>query len=259
MNKLISFIIINIFTNLAIAQTVDSESTQQNPEAVLSIVEDIINNEEFVLQNISIQRGTLTSLLCVYESPSAIWSIKYCKAKGPTEGSWKSVMAGQLLIKDTDTKIDYYFNRGYYWLEKDPASFLEPMSNSEKKSLSRRMRVYINTRKNSEATFTEPMLPILQNMAQVQKQLIEQSTQLDEQRRTEKLTNQMLEAIIFEQPPNTYDKEETKEIKWQIQQLVTATQLNEQRVAELIELIKLLQLTNHNFLAHYFPPNEENH
>ena len=46
--------------SLAIAQAVDSERTE--PEAVLSIIKEIINNEEFVLQSVSRQRGTATSL-----------------------------------------------------------------------------------------------------------------------------------------------------------------------------------------------------
>ena len=153
------------------------QEPKQKPEAISSTIEGIINNEEFVLQSISRQRGTLSSLLCVYESPSALWSIKYCKTNGEGEGHWTTAMAGQFSIKNTDTKIGYYFQRMregniYGQIEQDPASlFLGEQS----RWIS--MYVYANEQEISEVAFTEPMLPVLQNMARVQKQLIEQSTQ----------------------------------------------------------------------------------
>ena len=247
-NIIIIFITMSIFTSSAMAQTADSENTEQNLEAVLSTVEKIINNEEFVLQDIHPTSGTLHVLTCVYESPSAIWSIDYCNTDNEhlTEsGHWGVSMAAEFSIKDTDTKLEYYFEQGdtrvdiYRAMEQDPSFFIEP-------TRWRYMKIsYPKTEQKSsgrkKTIFTEQMLPFLQNLARVQEQFIAQSTQLDKQRRTTELTEQVTQALLEQSPQ--MNEQRTVELREQARRLVQSTQLDEQRVAELIELIRLFQLT----------------
>ena len=217
------------------------QKPKQQPKVILSTVEEIINNEEFVLQDIHPTSGHLNSLTCIYESPSAAWFIKYCDTDNEhlaESGHWNVAMAAEFSIKDTDIKLNYYFERGnvlvdiYKAIERDPSFFIG------EQSMWIRMNVYANERESGEVAFTEPMLPILQNLARVQKQLIAQSTQLDEQRRTAELAEQVTQ-VLLEQSPQIHDEQKVRE---QARQLVQSTQINEQRVAELIELIRLQNL-----------------
>lgn len=164
------FIYINLFTGLAIAQTTDSESSTK---PVLSDVQSILENEQFVLQDIYFNNFEDYVRNCVFESPSAKWTIQNCHiGKGIGEGYWSWEMAGDFSIKGTNTSLPYSIRRGYQNVYRDiaqnPSLFIEKPSVYISMSVQRdEMKVNV--------TFNEEMLPFLQVMARMEAQLIEQS------------------------------------------------------------------------------------
>ena len=170
--NILSLIIIykmSIFTSFAATQTIDSEKT----ESILSTIENIISNEEFVLQEIYSTPGTLSALTCILESPSAIWAIEYCNTDDTVEGPgyWDKAMAGEFSIKNTDKKIDYYLERAnnnvYKTIEQTPEIFI-----TEQPLWFLRMSIQMD-KVRVNVTFTEQTLSFLQTIAKAQKQLIE--------------------------------------------------------------------------------------
>ena len=168
----ISFILIyqiSSLTEQAIAQTTYSE----NKTAItLSEVESIIGNEQFVLQRIYFDGFEDNIRNCVFESPSAVWTIKYCHiGKLIVEGYWSWTMAGKLTIKNTNIELPYYIERGYRSIYKD-------IEERDLTFLTQRASISMSIQTDEVRTdidWTEKTLPVLKTMARLQKQLIEQS------------------------------------------------------------------------------------
>ena len=170
--KLFSLILIykiSFLTGLATAQTTYSE---RKTEPVISDIQFIMDNEQFILKEIYFDGYENNIRNCVFESPSTIWTIEYCHfGKKDVEGYWSWTMAGELSIKNTNIKLPYYIERGYRSVYRDieqgPAFLDKPSRISMSIQTDVGFRVDIN--------WTAEKLPFLQTMARMQEQLIKQS------------------------------------------------------------------------------------
>ena len=159
---------ISIFTWLAIAQPTDSERQTR----FLSTVEDIINNEQFVLQESHPTQGMLSGYTCVFESPHAVWTVEYCNNDDhdiSMHNYWYKAMSGVFSVKNTNTELSYYLEQNndnvYEGIRQNPEFFItQPLQ-------SLYMSIHMDEIQVS-VTFDEEIIPFLQNMAKKQKKLI---------------------------------------------------------------------------------------
>ena len=100
-------------------QTEDSQNKVSSEEAVTqkydydketSAIMDIVENETFVMKEVYFDGFQDRIRNCVFESPLAVWTIRYCEdpENELLEGVWYSLLAGIFVNKNTGMKMDYY-------------------------------------------------------------------------------------------------------------------------------------------------------
>ena len=160
---------ISFFTGQVLAQTINSQNTT---ESTLFDIQFIMDNELFTLKEVYFDNFEDNIRNCVFESPSAVWTIKHChEGKITIEGAWYLVMAGDFSIKNTDTKLSYYLEREshiYKNIKNGSLAFTRYLS-------LQRVQLVDGDDNKVDIGWSQKRLPFLQTLARVQEQLIEQS------------------------------------------------------------------------------------
>lgn len=134
----------------------------------LSDIQFIMENENFTLQRIYFDGFEGAIRNCIFESESALWTIRYC-GELKVEGPWYRVMAGDFSIKNTDLKLQYYLGqrgRGSVYRKIEDGLFNFKYAN-------RINLVDRNDRINVSLSIDH--LPFLKTLARVQEQYIDDS------------------------------------------------------------------------------------
>ena len=144
-------------------------SSVLNSESALFDMQFIMSNEVFTLQKFEQEDGEKNTIRsCIFESPSALWIIRYCG--GEAEKPWYLMMAGSFLIKDTDIRMEYYLEREshiYRNIEFGSLAFTRNLS---------LMKIHIiDGDSQVNVGWPRKRLPFLQTLARVQERAIEQS------------------------------------------------------------------------------------
>ena len=204
------------FSQKAIAQN----SSVLHSESVLFDMQFIMSNETFTLQKFEQKEDENTIYSCIFESPSALWVIRYCN--GTKEKPWYLILAGSFLIKDTNTHLEYYLER-----ESHIYRNIEYGSLAFTKSLPL-MRVHIvNGDSQVNVDWPRKRLPFFQTLARVQEKFIEQALF---EKPSDNLTEQTLAQLEvlqkWEQEQNKLNNEASESAV-----PVTATEETEQNKA----------------------------
>ena len=148
--------------------------SQNKMENTLSDIQFVINNEDFTLQEVYFDGFANAIRICVFESESALWTIKYCSyGEEMVEGPWYKVMAGSFSIKNTNVELQYYIEQddhvyrrimdGFFDYDAEYAVF-------SRVNLVEDAQIGVNWFEDSEFPF-----PFLQTLAYEQEQYIMQS------------------------------------------------------------------------------------
>ena len=155
----------------------NSEAESQKIDENISAVMNIIENESFVMKKVYHDgfQGNIRN--CVFESPSAVWTIKYCEDIGNKllEGVWYSLAAGVFDIKNAEMKVDYYLElpgRKHIYEEFDRFTGQYVM---ESLALRRVSFKEGDSNDMSIKNWSEKRFSFLQALARTQEQYIEQS------------------------------------------------------------------------------------
>ena len=158
----------------AVAQDTANEARQSRKiKSILFDIQFIINNESFTLQKTFFGGFKNAIRYCVFESPSAVWTIEYChKGEIEIEGPWHLLLAGEFSIKDEDKQLFYYLEREsniYRNIEHGSLAFGDYLRVYF-------LRVYLMDKGfRMNVGYSQKRLPFLQNLARVQEQYIQKS------------------------------------------------------------------------------------
>ena len=150
----------------------------------ISVIMNIIENEHFVMKEVFFDGFRDVIRNCVFESPSAVWTIRYCEDPENIlmEGVWYSMLAGDFKLKDNTLWMDYYLELdgkkhiyaefgkyGQYAvnsLAMKRMSFIKEFTNDDDQSGSKVVRM---------RNWSEKRLPFLQTLARTQERYINRS------------------------------------------------------------------------------------
>ena len=144
-------------------------NSQNTIKTFLFDVQFIVNNESFTLQEVYFKNAVRH---CVFESPSALWTIRHCHFGGAeAESLWFLVLAGEFSIKDTDRKLRYYMERESHVYKNIEQGSLFFNDVSYMKIFQGDFSVVVG----SAGRWSKKRLPFFQNLARKQEQYINQS------------------------------------------------------------------------------------
>ena len=75
-------------------------------------IQFIISSESFVLKRIYQDGDDHSVRTCVFESPSALWTLYHCgEIEENSQKPWYLILAGNFSIKDADVHLEYHLER----------------------------------------------------------------------------------------------------------------------------------------------------
>ena len=153
-------------------QAIAQNSSVFQLESVLFDIQFIMSNEVFTLQKFDWEGDENTIRSCIFESPSALWIIRYCDETEEEllEKPWYVFLAGSFLIKDTDIHLEYYLEREshiYRNIEYGSLAFTRNLPLMKVHIIDGDSKVNIG--------WPKKRLPFLQTLARVQERYIKQA------------------------------------------------------------------------------------
>ena len=147
-----------------------SSYLQRKMNVYLFDIQFIMSNESFTLQMVD-EQDDENIRSCIFESPSALWTIHYCgEMEENLESPWHLRLAGSFSIKGTDVHLEYYLER-----ESHIYRNIEYGSLAFTRNLSLMRMDIIDGEACMDAGWSQNRLLFLQILARTQEEYIEQS------------------------------------------------------------------------------------